>query len=57
MCVYRIEAVDDCVIIEIGTRPGSISEVVRLEDDYGRAAPDTKKKRIKSKDERNADGS
>ena len=57
MCLYRIEAVDDCVIVEIGTRPGISTAVVRLEDDYGRADPNTKKKRVKSKDERNTDRS
>ena len=34
MCPYRIEAKDDCEIIEIGTLNNS--PTVRLKDDYGR---------------------
>lgn len=37
MCLYRIEAIDDCTIFEIGNSTRSNS-CVRLEDDYGRAA-------------------
>jgi len=33
-CPYRIEAIDDCIIIEIGTR--GTTDMVRLLDDYGR---------------------
>ena len=33
-CPYRIEAIDDCIIIEIGSR--QTSDMVRLLDDYGR---------------------
>ena len=50
MCLYRIEAIDDCVIIEIGTKGSVSSDMVRLEDDYGRADPNAKKMRIKSSD-------
>ena len=35
-CPYRIEAITDCEIIEIGNYMSDIP--VRLEDDYGRAA-------------------
>ena len=33
-CPYRIEALEDCTIMEIGN--SHIGETVRLEDDYGR---------------------
>ena len=33
-CPYRIEAIDDCIIIEIGNR--GADSFVRLLDDYGR---------------------
>ena len=34
-CPYRFEALEECVIIEIGDR--SDNNPIRLEDDYGRA--------------------
>ena len=34
-CPYRIEAIDECEVIEIGNHLSS--PVVRIEDDYGRA--------------------
>lgn len=33
-CPYRLEALDDCQIIEVGDRADN--EPVRIEDDYGR---------------------
>ena len=55
MCLYRIEAIDDCVIIEIGTKGSADTDAVRLEDDYGRADPDAKKVRAKRSDEGTSD--
>jgi mannose-6-phosphate isomerase-like protein (cupin superfamily) len=37
-CPYRIEAVEDCTILEIGNQ--RIGKTVRLEDDYGREVPE-----------------
>jgi hypothetical protein len=34
-CPYRIAAIDDCIIIEIGDKAGDIPII--LEDDSGRA--------------------
>ena len=39
---YRITAIDDCEIIEIGNN--SADHPVRIEDDFGRAEPDKEKK-------------
>lgn len=36
-CPYRIAAIDDCVIIEIGDKANDTPVI--LEDDYGRAGP------------------
>ena len=33
-CPYRLEAIDDCQIIEVGDRAEDVP--VRIEDDYGR---------------------
>jgi uncharacterized RmlC-like cupin family protein len=38
-CPYRIEAIEDCIIVEIGD--SSSAACVRLEDDYGRVEKGT----------------
>ena len=39
-CPYRIEAAEDCEVIEIGNHLRSVP--IRIEDDYGRATESTK---------------
>jgi hypothetical protein len=36
-CPYRIRALTDAQVIEIGTGRGHIGKTIRIEDDYGRA--------------------
>lgn len=39
-CVYRIEALEDSEVIEIGGH-GGVNDVIRIHDDYGRPTTET----------------
>ena len=45
MCPYRIEALEDAEVIEIGNK-ASVYDVVMLEDDFGRVEKDSSVKEI-----------